>query len=213
MIFSSYLSSSFPSRFLLFFTSNMTAMTTESYYVSKIRNDFLSLTNKIEFSRKFIENIMNNKLRHYLFTNAQMDQDEYAEVQFLITRVDDDTMLTMQTEKMAIDDYFLDGLVDKSDYDFDDVRDAYIEKRNEYVDTHAKAYKMWQSSLHTERRVITTQKMTEPCSICTKKHSKECALLLSCNHAFGSKCFYKWADTCIERKTVVTCPMCRETNV
>jgi len=213
MIFSFYFSSSFPSLFLLFFTSKMAAITTESYYLSKIRNDFESLTNKVEFSRKLIANIMNDKLRHYLFTNDQMEQDEYAEIQFLISRVDDDIGVTMRTEKLAIDHYFLDGLVDKSDYNFDDVRDAYIEKRNEYLDIYTKAFKMWQSSLHMERRVISTPKMTEPCSICTKKHSKECALMLSCNHAFGSKCFYKWADACIERKTVVTCPMCRETNV
>ena len=191
----------------------MTAMNLDIYYLSKVRNDLLSLTKKIELSINFIKNIMNRELNHYLHTNAQMTQDEYCEIQLLICRVYDDTTLTMRMERLAINCYFEDGLVDKNDVKLDEVSEAYVEKRNEYFNVHEKALKMWQSSLHTERRVITTQKMTEPCSICTKKHSKECALMLSCNHAFGSKCFYKWADTCIERKTVVTCPMCRETNV
>ncbi len=191
----------------------MTAMNLDTYYLSKVRNDLLSLTKKIELSINFIENIMNRELNHYLHTNAQMTQDEYCKIQLLICRVYDDTTLTIRTERLAINDYFTDGLVDQNDIKLDEVSEAYVEKRNEYFNVHEKAIKMWQSSLHMERRVITTKKMVEPCSICTKKHSKECALMLSCNHAFGIKCFNKWSDVCIERKTVVTCPMCRATNV
>ena len=191
----------------------MAAMNLDTYYLSKVRNDLLSLTKKIELSINFIENIMNIKLKHYLHTNAQMTQDEYCEIQLLICRVHDDITLTMRMERLAINCYFEDGLVDKNDVKLDEVSEAYVEKRNEYFNVHEKALKMWQSSLHIERCVIPTKKMLEPCSICTKKHNKECALMLSCNHAFGSKCFYKWADACIERKTVVTCPMCRATNV
>ena len=191
----------------------MTAMNLDTYYLSKVRNDLLSLTKKIELSINFIENIMNRELNHYLHTNAQMTQDEYCGIQLLICRVYDDTTLTMRMERLAINCYFEDGLVDKNDIKLDEVSEAYVEKRNEYFNVHEKALKMWQSSLHMERRVITTKKMVEPCSICTKKHSKECALMLSCNHAFGIKCFNKWTDVCIERKTVVTCPMCRATNV
>lgn len=191
----------------------MAAVNIDSYYLSKVQNDFASLTKKIELSRNFIELIMNTKLKHYLHTNSQMTQDEYCQLQLLICRIHDDTTLTMRTERLAINDYFTDGLVDQNDLKLNEVSEAYIEKRNEYFNVHEKAVKMWQSSLHMERRVISTPKMIEPCSICTKKHSKQCALMLCCNHIFGSKCFYRWADACVERKTVVTCPICRAVNV
>ena len=188
-------------------------MNMQSYYLSKINNDYLSLTKKIDFSCKLTRNIMNNKLKYYLQTNDQMEEDEYDEIYFLICKVKEDIMDTIQQETLAINNYFSAGLVDKNDYDFSDAHTAYTEKRKEYLDFYNKATKMLQSIIHDKRYLISTPKMEDSCAICSKKHNKQCALILSCNHAFGIKCFHKWADTCIDQQKVVTCPLCRETNV
>jgi len=196
----------------------MAAINYNAFHLSKIQNDFLALTNKLEHSIGFIEKVMQNKVHEYLYTNRQMTTAEYEETHTLLSNIHEDTTTTMRKERLAIDHYISFSCATVScvsvfDDKLENAYTKYIEKRKKYFQIYDKAEKMWQSSLHNERGIISTSKMTEPCAICCKKHGSKCTLVLSCNHTFGIKCFHKWIDTCIDQQKVVTCPLCRETNV
>jgi hypothetical protein len=185
-----------------------------NYYIGKILTDFSSLSNKLVFAINYLKNIMENQLKYYLYTNNQMSQNDYQKVFVLICTVHDDIMVTLKTERIAIDGYVIDGFVNEDDYKHCNEYLTYIEKRNEYFNNNDKVIKMWLSSSHHERFPILTEKMADQCSICLKKHGKSCAVTLSCNHTFGKKCFNKWIDTCIEiNKQQVTCPHCRKLHI
>jgi hypothetical protein len=191
----------------------MTEIDSRTYLLSKIQKDFLSLSDKIEFSSNFIQQKIMKKMEQYIHSNIQMPDGEYSKVFSLIINVHDDIILTINNEIKLIKGYFTDGLVESDDCKLNYAHNKYLEKRTEYFNIHEKAIKMCESSLHKERKQINTSIMQEPCSICSAKHGKAHALILSCGHSFGIKCFNKWADVCINNNNNVNCPLCRELNV
>jgi hypothetical protein len=191
----------------------MTAINSNTYYLSKVQNDYLSLAKKIDFACKFMQNIMDINLKRYVYAYKFSTPQEYADIYLLISNVHDDIMFTMRNEIIAIDDYFTDGSVNKDDIKLVDIHLIYNETLVKYLKTHDRAIRMLNASSHNERNKITTLKMTDNCSICCKKHGKNCAISLSCSHSFGTKCFTQWIDTCIDSNTQVSCPLCRKIGV
>lgn len=191
----------------------MSEIDPNTYLFSKIERDLLSLRDKIDYLCQFVETTIMKKLKQCLHSNKQMSHDEYSNIFDFIHKLHDDIMITIQNEINFIKNYFVNGIIKSNELNITEAYTKYLEKRTEYFNIHEKVVKLWESSLHSERTRISSLVMKDSCTICCKKHSKNCTVILSCSHIFGIKCFNKWADVCIDNKTNVTCPICRALNV
>ena len=187
-----------------------TTFNTATYYESKAKLCIKALIEKIQFARKFIED-HTEKLKVNVYTNKILEFDEYAAAQQLIYSVRNDIMNSIRDDRFAINEYVLEGLVDNIQLKSE--LDEYQQERELYYKAHNFATNVLHASNHHVRFTIDTLHMKEQCSICNKKHGKNCALKLECGHEFGRKCFNSWCNSCMLRGVDVTCPICRKINV